>query len=146
MRRIRSELLNLVPVATHALAAILATLALASSPTLHMLAAACLVGNLPDADTTTDQFLYYYQSPNQPTVYLFHSNQIPAGDTVLTPLEVHTLGQGLLAIHDFFRPVYGANGGFYGMDVEFKFDSTAGNGSELYIKQARPYPGWGSNP
>jgi hypothetical protein len=50
----------------------------------------------------------------------------------------------LEAIHSYFAPVYGTTGGFYGMDVEFKFDSSAGNGSELYVKQARPYPGWGT--
>ena len=40
------------------------------------------------------------------------------------------------AIHDYFFDVYGGRA-FYGMDVEFKFDE-----GELYIKQARPYPGW----
>ena len=101
---------------------------------------------LPEPGVASDQFLYYFQSPNQPIVYLFRSNQIPDGETVLSTTQVYELGTALQAIHDFFQPVYGTGLGFYGMDVEFKFDSTAGNGSELYVKQARPYPGWGTNP
>lgn len=97
----------------------------------------------PDPGVTTDQFIYYYTQPGQPIVYLFHSSLVPEGETVLTNAEVQTLGDGLDAVHQFFQPVYGTQPGvFYGMDVEFKFDSSAGNGSELYIKQARPYPGW----
>jgi len=97
---------------------------------------------LPDQGVTTDQLLYYYSQPGQPIVYLFHSNLVPEGETVLTTVEANALGNGLQAVHNFFFPVYGGiPGQFYGMDVEFKFDSSAGNGSELYIKQARPYPG-----
>lgn len=97
---------------------------------------------LPDSGVTTDQLLYYYSQPGQPIVYLFHSNLVPDGETVLTTAEANTLGNGLQAVHNFFFPVYGGiPGQFYGMDVEFKFDSSAGNGSQLYIKQARPFPG-----
>jgi len=99
---------------------------------------------LPDPGVTTDQFIYYYTQSGQPIVYLFHSNQVPAGETVLTNAEAFELGQALEAIHNYFLPVYGGTAAFYGMDVEFKFDSSAGNGSELYVKQARPYPGWGA--
>lgn len=99
---------------------------------------------LPAPGVTTDQFIYYYTQSGQPIVYLFHSNQIPDGETVLTTAEAFELGQALEAIHNYFLPVYGGTAAFYGMDVEFKFDSSAGNGSELYVKQARPYPGWGA--
>jgi hypothetical protein len=99
---------------------------------------------LPEPGVTTDQFIYYYTQSGQPIVYLFHSNQVPDGETVLTNAQAFELGQALEAIHSYFAPVYGTTGGFYGMDVEFKFDSSAGNGSELYVKQARPYPGWGT--
>ncbi len=99
---------------------------------------------LPEPGVTTDQFIYYYTQSGQPIVYLFHSNQIPEGETVLTNAEAYELGQALEAIHNYFLPVYGGTAAFYGMDVEFKFDSSAGNGSELYVKQARPYPGWGA--
>jgi len=97
---------------------------------------------LPSAGFTTDQFLHYYQQPGSPIVYLGHSNQVPAGDTVLTPDEVQELGAGLDALHNFFRPVYGTGPEFYGMDVEFKFDSSDTGTSTLFIKQARPYAGW----
>ena len=98
---------------------------------------------LPDPGVTTDQFIYYYTQSGQPIVYLFRSNQLPEGQTVLTTAEAYELGQALEKVHTYFAPVYGTTGGFYGMDVEFKFDSSAGNGSQLYVKQARPYPGWG---
>jgi hypothetical protein len=45
-------------------------------------------------------------------------------------------------VHEYFRPVYGTDAGFYAMDVEFKFDQR-GNEAGLVIKQARPHPGWG---
>ena len=40
---------------------------------------------------------------------------------------------------------YGTDGGFYGMDVEFKFDDDWSDDEDpvLWVKQARPYPGWG---
>ncbi len=103
---------------------------------------------LPDPGVTTDQFLYYSSQPGQPIVYLFHSNLVPDGETVLTLAEANELGRGLQAVHDFFFPVYGgAPGQFYGMDVEFKFDSSDGGPSRLFIKQARPYPNpFGSAP
>ncbi len=99
---------------------------------------------LPEPGVTTDQFIYYYAQSGQPIVYLNHSNQVPDGETVLTAAQAYDLGQALEAIHAYFAPVYGSGDGFYGMDTEFKFDSSAGNGSELYVKQARPYPGWGA--
>ena len=57
----------------------------------------------------------------------------------------------LAAIHERFSPAYGpgsGNTGFYAMDVEFKFDDEAapGQAATLYVKQARPYPGRGSEP
>ena len=74
-----------------------------------------------------------------------HSNLIPEGETVLTTSETYMLGRALDAIHWYFYEVYGTDGGFYGMDVEFKFDSPFVEGdNDVYIKQARPYPGWGA--
>jgi hypothetical protein len=100
---------------------------------------------LPEAGNTTDQFIYYYNLPGQPIVFMGHSNLIPEGETVLTTSETYKLGKALDAIHWYFYEVYGANGGFYGMDVEFKFDSPfVGGDDDIYIKQARPYPGWGA--
>ncbi len=102
----------------------------------------------PPPGVTSDQFLYYFSQPNQPTTYLTHSSIIPAGANVLTKVQVHSLGVALDAIHTRFSPAYGpaaGNTGWYAMDIEFKFDDEAapGQAPTLYIKQARPYPGRG---
>ncbi len=101
----------------------------------------------PDPNITTDQFVYYFETPGQPIVFIRHSSLIPDGETVLTRSQTHELGIALDTIHDFFQDLYGQGDGFYAMDVEFKFDDLGSGGDpELYIKQARPYPGWGENP
>ncbi len=57
------------------------------------------------------------------------------------------LGAALQEIDSFFKELYGplTPDHFYAMDVEFKFDDDWGGDSDLWIKQARPYPGWGSD-
>ena len=102
----------------------------------------------PPAGTTSDQFLYFFDVPNQPITYLAHSNLIPKGTTVLSGLQIRQLGLALEAIHDRFSPAYGpaaGKTGWYAMDVEFKFDNDANPSAAptLYVKQARPYPGRG---
>ena len=97
----------------------------------------------PATGITSDQFLYYYDRPGQPIVFLDHSNLVPSGETVLTNAETYELGTALQAIHQYYFTAYGSGGGFYGMDVEFKFDSRETGSPELYVKQARPYPGRG---
>jgi hypothetical protein len=103
---------------------------------------------LPDASITTDQYLYYFDMPGQPIVYMAHSNQIPDSMTVLTTRQVYKLGVALKEIHQFFLKCYGNEPGkWYGMDTEFKFDQPLDdpNGEPvLFMKQARPYPGWGT--
>ena len=101
---------------------------------------------LPKPGDVTDQFLYYFEAPGQPVVYLAHSNLVPDGETVLSNEQIYELGVALAAIRDYFYPVYGISGGFYGMDTEFKFDQALGQAGEptLWMKQARPYPGWSS--
>jgi len=101
---------------------------------------------LPPANVTSDQFLYHYDLPGQPIVFLAHSNLVPEGETVLTRAQVATLAEALATIHAFFDPLYGplTPEHFYAMDVEFKFDTDPATGeSLLVIKQARPYPGRG---
>ncbi len=100
----------------------------------------------PPAGVTSDSFLYYFDNPNQPITFISHSNLIPEGETVLTTAQTYELGVALKAIHDRFSPAYGpkaGNNGWYGMDVEFKFDDMGQEDGKphLYIKQARPYPG-----
>lgn len=95
----------------------------------------------PEPGIVPDAFLHFYYSPGQPVVYISHSNLIPLGETVLTNRQINDLGRALAAIHSWFYPVYGADGGWYGMDVEFKFDDKLNPGTpELFIKQARPFP------
>lgn len=103
----------------------------------------------PPAGVSSDEFLYFFNSPNRPTTYLAHSNLVPAGETVLTARQTYQLGTALSAIHEAFSAAYGpksGNNGWYAMDVEFKFDDEANPGqpAELYVKQARPYPGRGT--
>jgi hypothetical protein len=70
---------------------------------------------------------------------------IQDGATVLSNAQTYDLGKALKAIHEFFRPVYGPNdpAAWYAMDVEFKFDGDPGQTPVLFVKQARPHPGWG---
>lgn len=101
----------------------------------------------PPTGTTSDQLLYFFAYPDQPTRYLSHSNLIPDGATVLTPLQLYSLGVALDALHKRFKPAYQSDPTqWYGMDVEFKFDSGADPSQPpaLVIKQARPYPSVGS--
>lgn len=91
----------------------------------------------PRPGVISDQYLHYFDLPNQPVVYLAHSNLIPSDQTVLTDREIYDLGVALKAVHQFFAPAYG-DSAFYAMDTEFKFDE-----GQLYLKQARPYPGRG---
>jgi Pyruvate phosphate dikinase, AMP/ATP-binding domain len=99
----------------------------------------------PPPGVSSDQFLYYFAQPNQPTSYIAHSSLIPQGQTVLDAEQVHSLGVALDAIQDRFSAAYGPAAGvtsWYGMDVEFKFDDEADptKKATLYVKQARPYP------
>jgi hypothetical protein len=104
----------------------------------------------PPPGVTSDELLYYFNEPNQPISYIGHSNLLASGATVLNAAQVHQLGQALDAIHRRFSAAYGpasGNKGWYAMDVEFKFDDEAAPGAPatLYVKQARPYPGRGSD-
>jgi hypothetical protein len=100
----------------------------------------------PPPGITSDEFLYYFTEPNQPTTYRAHSNLIPEGQTVLTRTQIHELGVALDAIHKRFSKAYGPGAGisrWYAMDVEFKYDDEDGTPGvpKLVVKQARPYAG-----
>ena len=100
----------------------------------------------PDPGVTSDQFVYHFDFPGQPVVYLAHSSLVPAGETVLSHRELYELGQALKDIHTKFASIYPPNAdGWYAMDVEFKFDDI-GELPEpvLWVKQARPHPGLGN--
>ena len=103
----------------------------------------------PPPGVTSDSFIYQYEYPGQPVIYLTHSNLVEPGTTVLTSKQIRALGDALDAIHTAFRDAYGpARGttGWYAMDCEFKFDDETAPGEPptLYIKQARPYHGRGN--
>ena len=102
---------------------------------------------LPEPGVTTDQIIYHYFLPGQPMIFLSHSSLVAPGETVLTDVETYALGQALEQIHLFFMKTYGPPiddpMGYYAMDVEFKFDGEPGEEPALFIKQARPHPGWG---
>lgn len=97
----------------------------------------------PENDATTDQFIYYYDLPNQPIEFIEHSSLVAEGETVLTKAQTYELGSALKAIHQYFYAAYGSDNdsGWYAMDVEFKFEGEPGEEPLLYVKQARPYPG-----
>ncbi len=98
---------------------------------------------LPPKGTVADQFLYFFLYPGKPITFLAHSNLVAAGDTVLTEVQVEALGQVLQLIHEAFAQYYSKPGQFYAMDVEFKFNTDPEDlESKLWIKQARPHPGW----
>jgi hypothetical protein len=97
----------------------------------------------PPAGVSSDEIVYQFSYPGQPAIYISHSNLIADGETVLTRAQLYELGGALEAIHKRFMPAFGApsgNTGWYAMDVEFKFDSDAGETPHLYVKQARPFP------
>ena len=89
----------------------------------------------PPPGVTSDEFLYFFDAPNQPITYLSHSNLVPDGETCSRPTQIHELGNALDAIHERFSPAYGpaaGNTGWYAMDVEFKFDGAAGATPTLF--------------
>ena len=98
----------------------------------------------PPPGVQSDQLLYYFDQPNRPVVYLAHSSIIPAGEVVLSTRNLFDLGTALAAIRTRLNAAYGpasGNTGWYGLEVDFKFDDEATPGTPtLYIKQARPYP------
>ena len=94
----------------------------------------------PEPNTTTEEFLQYFDLQGQPVSYLSNSNLVPAGERVLVASQVQELGVALDRIRDHFAPAYAAAGGaWWAMDVEFKFDADGDELAPLYIKQARPF-------
>jgi hypothetical protein len=102
----------------------------------------------PTPGVFADQFIYHFDMPNQPIVFLANSTEVPKGSTVLTTAQTYALGTALKEIHRFFQPVYGKDASkWYAMDTEFKLDQLAHDpdGKPVIImKQARPYPGFGN--
>lgn len=100
----------------------------------------------PPNGVSSDQFIYHFDFPGQPIVYIARSSLVPEGETVLTYRETYELGQALKDIHTYFSTIYPPNeNGWYAMDVEFKFDDVDEYDEPiLWVKQARPHPGLGN--
>jgi phosphoenolpyruvate synthase/pyruvate phosphate dikinase len=98
----------------------------------------------PPPGVSSDEFLYFWDQPGKPVSYLGHSSLILDDTHVLSDAQILELGTALDAVHKRFAPAYD-NGGFYAMDVEFKFDDedAPGEPPRLRVKQARPYAGRG---
>jgi hypothetical protein len=105
----------------------------------------------PEPGITSEEFLYYFDSENQPVSYLAQSNLIGPGEQVLSLGQVQELGRALDAIRTYFQPAYAPRlgqprsadsryaGSWWAMDVEFKFDAEGDETPPLFIKQARPF-------
>jgi len=98
----------------------------------------------PAPGVLPDSYLHYFYSPGQPIVYIQHSTLLPEGQSVVSEDEAYRLGVALDAIHKYFFSAYGGEQGeFYALEVDWKFDDKLSPGfPRLFVKQARPYPGW----
>jgi hypothetical protein len=92
----------------------------------------------PEPNTSTEEFLHYFDVQNQPISYLSNSNLVPSGERVLSPSQVQELGTALDLIRSHFAPAYAVSP-WWAMDVEFKFDAEGDEVPPLFIKQARPF-------
>lgn len=98
----------------------------------------------PELGETPDSYIHYYYSPGQPIVYVQHSSLIEEGETVLTTAAAYELAVTLEAIHGFFYDAYGGDD-WYALEVDWKWDDKWTPGEpQMFVKQARPYPGWSS--
>ena len=97
----------------------------------------------PPGGELPDELMYYFQYPNQPVVWYGHSSLVEPGGAVLNASQLYELGEALDALHKAFAKHYQKAGKFYAMDVEWKFNTDPGDTvSRLWVKQARPHPGW----
>lgn len=92
----------------------------------------------PEPNTSTEEFLHYFDLQNQPVSYLSNSSLVPSGERVLSPSQVQELGTALDLIRSHFAPAYAVSP-WWAMDVEFKFDADGDEVPPLFIKQARPF-------
>lgn len=98
----------------------------------------------PDPSITADSLMYYHFHVGQPATYYTRSSLTAGGAPVLTRAELFEFGQALAAIRDHFADFYDPPDGYGAlpMDVEWKLTDVGGV-REIWIKQARPYPGRG---
>ncbi len=99
----------------------------------------------PPPGVRVDSLLYYYFHVGQPATYYTRSNLVAPGQTVLTRGELFDLGRALAAIRDGFAGDFDPPAGYGAlpMDVEWKLEVVGGE-RQIWVKQARPYPGRGA--
>lgn len=95
----------------------------------------------PDLESIPEEFLVakLYGFRQYETQYIRSTNQLPAGERVLTSNEILELREKMDEIRAHFAPLYGrsVSDDSFGMEIEFKI-TAEGN---LAIKQARPWVG-----
>jgi len=92
----------------------------------------------PPEGIRSDELLYFFDRPGQPTTFISRSTEVPEGETVLDAAQTFELGVALDRIRTAFARAYGG-ASWWAMDVEFKFDGPPGASPALFVKQARPY-------
>ena len=92
----------------------------------------------PDEESIPEEFLIAQLNPDDWSAYeiqyVRYSNQLPEGETVLTPDQAEQLARELNIVQWRFRSLYQASSSF-AMEVEFKITAEG----QLIIKQARPW-------
>ena len=87
----------------------------------------------PEAHSVPEEVLLH---PDGTYTVLSRSNQVPAGELLMSDAQLGQLRRHLATIHDRFAVLYGvASGEQFAMEIEFKITS----GNTLAIKQARPW-------
>ncbi len=87
----------------------------------------------PEAHSTPEEMLLH---PDSTYTLTARSNQVPAGQLLMSDVQLDQLRRHLEAIHDRFAVLYGiASGEEFAMEIEFKITSD----NILSIKQARPW-------
>ena len=87
----------------------------------------------PEAHSAPEEMLLH---PDGTYTVTARSNQVPAGQLLMSDAQLDQLRRHLEAIHDEFEELYGIeSGGEFAMEIEFKITSD----NILSIKQARPW-------
>jgi hypothetical protein len=92
----------------------------------------------PDAESIPEEFLIASLATTQNEIqYIRFSNQVPAGQTILTRAQALELKDQMNTLHFHFKTKYGipSSNTTWAMEIEFKLTAEG----RLAIKQARPW-------
>lgn len=99
----------------------------------------------PAPGIVADQLLYYFFHNGSPATYLAHSSLVASGATVLSRDDLFALGQALAAVREHFASLYALPVGFAALPMDVEWKVVMANGErQVWLKQARPYPGRGT--